>query len=88
MPPSGILFMCIDNGAPVPPALSPSSPIALVPPIAKHLEGSTIPKLSVILTPTAKRTANEEVSEESTFEEVFYYYYVFVILYLLFIMLC
>jgi hypothetical protein len=75
IPTSGILFMCIENGVPVPPALSPSSPIIQVPPIAKLLESSTVPKLSVILTPTAKKTTNitEEIIDEDTTEEVCIY---------------
>jgi hypothetical protein len=64
----------MENGAPVPPALSSSSLIALVPPIAKLVEAASIPKLAVILTPTAnaKKAATqiEEVHDESTHEEV------------------
>jgi hypothetical protein len=56
----------------VPPALDPSDPVALVPPIAKLIENATIPKLAVILTPTAKKSvAQQEVSDEGAQEEVF-----------------
>lgn len=55
VPPSGILLMALENGSPVPPALSPTFPIALIPPITKQLEAAIVPKLSIVLTPTAKK---------------------------------
>lgn len=62
--------MTMENNAPVPPALSPSTLIAQVPPIAKLIEASSVPKLSVSIATTNKKTSREENVEEDAAEEV------------------
>lgn len=69
VPTSGILFMTMENGAPVPPALSPSSILSQVPPIAKVIEASSVPKLSISIAVTGKKTSREISVDEDAAEE-------------------
>jgi phosphatidylinositol-4,5-bisphosphate 3-kinase len=68
---SAIMFMYTERatGVPVPPALSPSSPLSLVPPIKQQVENATIPLLTVVLSSSKKSGSAEEFCDDSAYEE-------------------